>query len=67
MRWSVRARTTTAAIVVLLPVLAVAGTAGVLFQREDLTSGVGALAEDQARGVAREVTVGSVPTSLGGE
>jgi signal transduction histidine kinase len=66
-RWSVRARTTTAAVGVLLPVLALAGTAGVLFQRDDLTSGVSALAEDQARGLARDVAEGSVPSSLGGE
>jgi signal transduction histidine kinase len=67
LRWSVRARTTTATVLVLLPVLTVAGVAGVLFQRDDLTSGVGALAEDQAQGLAREVAQGDVPATLGGE
>ncbi|MDX6373186.1 MAG: hypothetical protein QOD98_2174 [Nocardioidaceae bacterium] len=66
-RLSVRARTTIAAVGVLLPVLAVAGAAGVLFQRDDLASGVSALAEAQARGLARDVVEGSVSSSLGGQ
>jgi signal transduction histidine kinase len=68
LRWSLRARTTAAATAVLLPLLAVAGVAGVWLQRNDLRAGVEVLAEEQARGLAEDVADGStLPSSLGGE
>lgn len=68
LRWSVRARTTAAATAVLVPLLVVAGAAGVVLQRSDLTNGVGVLAEEQARALAEDAVDGStIPASLGGE
>lgn len=54
-RWTLRARTTAAATAVLVPVLLVSSVAGVRIQRTDLTDGVAALAEDQARALAADV------------
>ena len=65
--WSVRTRTTAAAVAVLAPVLVVAGVAGVLVQRDDLTAGVATLATDEARGVVRGLADGSLPDVPGGE
>lgn len=67
LRWSLRARTTAAATAVLLPLLVAAGVAGIWFQRDDLTSGVATIAEEQAQGLADDVTSGAVPPTLGGE
>lgn len=67
MRWSVRARTTAATVAVLLPVLAVAGLAGISFQRADLTAGIGSLAEDQARAMVRDLPDGSVAVTSGSD
>lgn len=64
---SVRARTTLATVAVLLPVLAVAGAAGVHLQRADLTSGIASLAEDQARALAQDVPDGSPAPTPGSE
>ncbi len=51
---SLRARITAATAAVLLPVLLVAGAAGIWAQRADLAAGVAVLAEDQARGLASD-------------
>lgn len=58
--WSLRTRTTAAALAALLPVLLLAGAAGIWVQRADLAAGVAALAEDQARSLASDVPPASV-------
>lgn len=62
--WSVRARTTAAAVAVLLPVLTAAGVVGAVVQRGELERAVVLVAEEQARTVARDP---GVSTELGGE
>jgi signal transduction histidine kinase len=64
---SLRVRTTAAATLTLLPLLAVAGATGVVVQRHQLTDGVAQVATEQARGVVREVTTGDTPELDHGE
>src|SRR6478735_5709329 len=66
-----RARATLAAVAALLPVLAVASIAGVLVQRDQLTSSTTLVAREHAQAVAdqfaEESSTGSESEGLGGE
>lgn len=64
---SLRARTTAAATAALLPVLLLAGAAGIWLQRADLTAGVAALAEDQARSLASDLPDGAPASAIGSD
>jgi len=65
-RWSLRTRTTAAAMAAIAPVLLVAGSAGIWLQRADLTAGIASLAEDQARNLAADAP-DEAGVELGGE
>ena len=66
-QWSLRTRITAATAAALLPVLLVAGAAGIWLQRADLTAGVAALAEDEARSLAADLPDGPSSPALGSD